>query len=299
MTSRSPSRSFQLDISPSRRFWHNGTMAFPTNDLRVRPNNKVKLDQIDTRDTPGWDSGDKEGGQAYTAELNAKLEELQELLYAEGKHKVLVVLQAMDAAGKDGTIRHVFDGVNPAGVKVASFKKPSSKELAHDYLWRIHKHTPAKGQLVIFNRSHYEDVLVVRVLGIIDDDRAKQRFDHIRNFEQMLADEGTTIVKIFLHISPEEQKERLQARLDEPDKNWKFDPADLDARRHWHDYQKAFEDAIEATSTKDAPWYVIPADRKWYRNLAISEILIEVLEDLKMEFPPPADGLDKITIDDV
>ncbi|MEZ5339897.1 MAG: polyphosphate kinase 2 family protein [Acidimicrobiales bacterium] len=274
-------------------------MPFPTDKLRVKPNDKVALATIDTRATPGWDADDKSGGIDHTASLNGRLEALQELLYAEGKHRVLVVLQAMDAAGKDGTIKHVFDGVNPSGVKVASFKKPSALELSHDYLWRIHAHTPANGELVIFNRSHYEDVLVVRVLGLIDDDHAKKRFEHIRGFEQMLADEGTTIVKIFLHISPEEQKERLQARLDEADKNWKFDPADLDARAHWHEYQSAFEEAMSATSTEQAPWYIIPADRKWYRNLAISEILLDVLEGLTMSFPTPADGLDQITIDDV
>jgi PPK2 family polyphosphate:nucleotide phosphotransferase len=203
----------------------------------------------------------------------------------------------MDAAGKDGTIRHVFEGVNPSGVRVAAFKKPSSRELAHDYLWRVHAEVPGDGELVVFNRSHYEDVLVVRVEELVPDKRWKRRFEHIRNFEQMLADEGTTIVKIFLHISKDEQAERLQARLDEPHKNWKFEPGDLGARAKWDDYMEAFTEVLEETSTDDAPWFIIPADRKWYRNIAISEILIQTLEGLNMDWPDPAPGLDQIVID--
>ncbi|MEM9135674.1 MAG: PPK2 family polyphosphate kinase, partial [Actinomycetota bacterium] len=212
------------------------------------------------------------------------------------KERVLVVLQAMDAGGKDGTIRRVFEGVDPSGVKVAAFKRPTEAELAHDYLWRVHPHVPGDGELVIFNRSHYEDVLVVRVMDIVPKSRWKKRYDHIRAFEQLLADEGTTIIKLFLHISKDEQRERLQARLDEPDKNWKFEEGDLVPRARWDDYQEAFTDALTETSTEDAPWYVIPADRKWYRNLVVSEILIQSLEGLDMTYPEAAPDIAEMVI---
>lgn len=272
--------------------------AFDIGEFRVAPGQAPKLDKRDTGATPGWDSSDKDGGKQRVLALNQRLEALQELLFAEGKNRVLVVLQAMDAGGKDGTIRHVFEGVNPSGVKVAPFKKPSDKELARDYLWRIHQQVPADGEIVVFNRSHYEDVLVVRVLDLAPESRWSKRYEHIVNFEQMLADEGTTIIKIFLHISRKEQQERLQARLDEPDKNWKFDTGDLVMRERWDDFQEAFEDAIAKTSTADAPWYVIPADRKWFRNIAISEILVQTLEGLAMEFPEPEPGLTEIVVPD-
>ncbi len=277
-------------------------MAFDIDALRARPGKKVDLSSIDPKSTPEWDykddGEDKERAQALLPELNERLESLQELLYAQGKERLLVVIQAMDAGGKDGTVRHVFEGVNPTGVEVASFKRPTDEELAHDYLWRVHKHVPADGQIVIFNRSHYEDVLVVRVAEIVEEKRWKRRFEHIVNFEQMLADEGTTIIKIFLHISKDEQKERLQDRLDRPEKNWKFETGDLGPRSQWDDYMKAFEDVLEKTSTDDAPWYIVPANRKWYRNVAVSEIVIQTLEGLDMSFPPPEDGLDQIVIPD-
>ena len=203
----------------------------------------------------------------------------------------------MDTGGKDGTIRHVFEGVNPQGVKVASFKVPTEKELAHDYLWRIHKHTPGKGEIVIFNRSHYEDVLVVRVHNIVPEGVWSQRYEHIRAFEKTLVDEGTTILKFYLHIDKDEQKKRLQARLDNPDKNWKFSLGDLDERKLWDQYIEAFEDAIEKTSTENAPWYVIPANRKWYRNLVISSIIIEKLKSLNMTYPQAEDNLENINIE--
>jgi PPK2 family polyphosphate:nucleotide phosphotransferase len=279
---------FDSDFSPK----------FDIDELRVEPGKKPNLSKIDTRDTPFWDSDNKEGAQRYLTVLNERLEALQELLWAQGKERVLVVIQAMDAGGKDGTVRHVFEGVNPTGVKVASFKRPSSKELAHDYLWRVHRQVPGDGELTIFNRSHYEDVLVVRVEELVPKKRWERRYDHIVNFEQMLADEGTTIVKLFLHISKDEQKERLQARLDEPHKNWKFEAGDLVPRSKWEQYQEAFEDALARTSTDDAPWYIIPADRKWYRNIAVSQILIQTLERLEMSFPEAADGLDQIVIPD-
>ena len=276
----------------------NETHRFDIDEYRVKPGEKLSLSELDTRATPFWDPNDKDEARDKLLELNDRLEALQELLWAEHRHRVLVVLQAMDAGGKDGTSRRVLEGVNPSGVRVASFKKPSSRELAHDYLWRAHAAVPSDGELVIFNRSHYEDVLVVRVMDLVDEDRWSKRFRHIVEFEQMLADEGTTIIKLFLHISKEEQKERLQARLDEPDKNWKFDEGDLGPRSRWDDYQEAFEDAISATSTDDAPWYVIPADRKWYRNLAVSEILIQTLENLEMSYPPAAANIRSITIPD-
>ena len=260
---------------------------------RVKPGKKVDLDSWKTNDDGDWERADAE---QRTEELNGRLEELQELLYAEGKHKVLVVIQATDTGGKDGTIRHVFDKVNPQGVKVASFKRPTDEELAHDYLWRVHQKTPKSGEITIFNRSHYEDVLVVRVHDIVPKDRWSRRYDHINNFEQLLADEGTTIIKLFLHISKDEQRERLQARIDTPHKNWKFESGDLREREHWDDYQEAFRVMLERTSTDDAPWYVIPADRKWFRTMLVSEIIVDALERLDMSFPPPEDGLSAIEV---
>ena len=256
--------------------------------FRVKPGQPVDLGVWTTDENLGHDKDDVKGD---FDDLNDELEQLQELLYAERKHKVLVVIQATDTGGKDGTIRHVFDKVNPAGVKVAAFKKPTDEELAHDYLWRVHAHTPGAGEITIFNRSHYEDVLVVRVHDLVPESRWSKRYAHIRAFEQMLADEGTTIVKFFLHISKDEQRERLQSRIDEPHKNWKFSFGDLAEREHWDAYQDAFRAMLEETSTDDAPWYVIPADRKWFRNLLISEILVQTLRGLDMDWPEPEDGV--------
>ncbi|MEM7337319.1 MAG: polyphosphate kinase 2 family protein [Actinomycetota bacterium] len=271
-------------------------MAFDIDRFRIRPGNDIRLDDLDPDATPGWDKNDKEEARAHLLVLNDRLEALQELLWAQRKERVLVVLQAMDAGGKDGTIRRVFEGVDPSGVKVAAFKKPTDAELAHDYLWRVHPHVPGNGEMVIFNRSHYEELLVVRVMDLVPKARWKKRYRHIREFEQMLADEGTTIIKLFLHISKEEQRERLQERLDIPEKNWKFEEGDLGPRSQWDDYMEAFEDVVNETSTDDAPWYVIPANRKWYRNLVVSEILIQTLEGLDMSYPPAADGLDGLVI---
>lgn len=263
---------------------------------RVKPGDKVDLSQWDPNDKAVFPMG-KKVGKEHLKQLNKELEALQELLYAEGKHKVLIVLQAMDTGGKDGVIRHVFDGVNPQGVKVASFKAPTRVELAHDYLWRIHHHTPGKGEITIFNRSHYEDVLVVRVHELVPEAVWSKRYQHIVDFEKLLADEGTTILKFYLHINQEEQKERLQARLDEPHKNWKFSLGDLEERKLWNDYTAAFETALEKTSTETAPWYVIPANRKWYRNLLISSIIIEKLKSLNMSFPEAEDDLSGVVIE--
>jgi PPK2 family polyphosphate:nucleotide phosphotransferase len=225
------------------------------------------------------------------------LEHLQELLYAESKHKVLIVLQAMDTGGKDGTIRHVFEGVNPQGVKVAGFKVPTPKELAHDYLWRVHKHTPGSGEIVIFNRSHYEDVLVVRVHDLVPREVWSRRYEHIRAFEKLLADEGTTVLKFYLHIDLAEQKERLQERLDQPDKNWKFSIGDLKERARWDQYLAAYQQALQETSTEYAPWYIVPANRKWYRNLVISTIIINKLKSLDMSYPEAEEGLEDVVIE--
>lgn len=262
----------------------------------VQPNKKIKLAERDPQETGDFKGGKEEGLKEIT-KLNEKLQELQELLYAEGKHKVLVVLQAMDTGGKDGAIRRVFDGVNPQGVKVASFKVPTPEEMAHDYLWRVHKVTPANGELVIFNRSHYEDVLVVRVHNYVPKEVWSKRYEQINAFEKLLAENGTTILKFFLHISKDEQKERLQARLDDPTKHWKFSVGDLAERKLWDDYQAAYEDALNKTSTEHAPWYVVPANRKWYRDLVISKVLVETLEGLKMKYPEPKDDLSGVVIE--
>ena len=263
---------------------------------RIEAGTAVDLNQWDPNDKSVFPLSKQEGKKLLPA-LNDELEALQEVLYAEGKHKVLIVFQAMDTGGKDGTIRHVFDGVNPQGVKVASFGKPTEEELAHDYLWRVHQHTPGKGQITIFNRSHYEDVLVVRVHNLVPKEIWERRYEHIQAFEQMLADEGTTILKFYLHIDQDEQKERLQARLDEPHKNWKFQKGDLAERKLWDQYMAAFEAVLEKTSTPAAPWYVIPANRKWYRNLVISTIIIDTLKGLNMRYPEPEAGLDEIVIE--
>ena len=263
-------------------------------DFRITPGAAVDLRAWDTAETGGFTKRD---ARKATAALNRRLESLQELLYAEGHHKVLVVIQATDTGGKDGTIRHVFDRVNPQGVKVASFKKPTAEERAHDYLWRVHRHAPASGDMVIFNRSHYEEVLVVRVHDLVPETRWSRRYDHINDFERLLADEGTTIVKLFLHISKDEQRARLQSRLDEPEKAWKFAMADLDERRYWAAYQEAFRVMLERTSQIHAPWYVVPADRKWFRNLLVSEIIVQTLEGLDMAWPEPEEGLEGLVVE--
>jgi PPK2 family polyphosphate:nucleotide phosphotransferase len=246
--------------------------------------------------TPGFAGGEDEADAASDA-LRKELAALQERLFAEQKHKVLVVLQAMDTGGKDGAIRKVFSGVNPQGVGVARFAAPGSEDLAHDYLWRIHRKVPAKGQIVVFNRSHYEDVLAVRVNELVPRKVWKKRYAHLRHFEQMLADEGTTILKFYLHIDAGEQRARLQARLDEPHKNWKFDAHDLDQRRHWKEYMLAYRDAIVQTHQKDAPWFVIPANHKWFRDYAMLTIIVAALKKLDPQFPKPDFDPATITID--
>jgi PPK2 family polyphosphate:nucleotide phosphotransferase len=260
---------------------------------RIEPDTAVDLSAFDPKDTGGLE---EEAAKDRLDDLNRRLETLQELLYAERKHKVLVVLQAMDTGGKDGVIRHVFQGVNPQGVKVAGFGVPTPDELAHDYLWRVHAHTPAAGQLTIFNRSHYEDVLVVRVHGLVPEEVWGRRYRHINEWERLLAEEGTTILKFFLHISKEEQAERLQARLDEPTKRWKFRLGDLEERRRWPAYMAAYQAVLSQTSTAWAPWYLVPADHKWYRNLVVARVLVETLEGLKMAYPQPTEDLTGVVV---
>ena len=255
---------------------------------RVKPGAKINLDKVDAGSTAGFKGGKKETADLF-ASLNARLEEQQEMLWAQGRHKLLVVLQGMDTGGKDGVIRHVFDGVNPLGVRVAAFKAPTPPELAHDFLWRIHPHVPAAGEMVIFNRSHYEDVLVARVKSLVPPEVWKQRYDQINDFERLLAETGTTILKFYLHIDKDEQRERLQERLDDPTKRWKFRRGDLDDRRLWNEYMRAYEEALSRTSTDYAPWYVVPSNKKWYRNLVVATVLVKALEKLDMTYPEPED----------
>ena len=260
----------------------------------VQPGKKLKLNKLKTDDTGDFD--DKEDAAAATQKNLEKLDELQELLYAEAKHAVLIVFQAMDGGGKDGAIEHVFSGVNPQGCQVTSFKVPTSLELAHDFLWRIHDAAPRKGMIGIFNRSHYESVLVERVHELVPEKTWKDRYDHINNFERLLADEGTMIIKFFLHISKDEQKRRMEARLEDKAKNWKFNVGDLKERDLWDDYMDAYEDALEKCSTEDAPWYVVPADKKWYRNWVVSDTIVRTLQSLGMKYPKPEPGLSKIVV---
>jgi PPK2 family polyphosphate:nucleotide phosphotransferase len=257
---------------------------------RIKPGQKVDLKDFDPDDRSGWKDG-KDAGLEKLASLRQDLDKLQEILYAEHKHKILVVLQAMDTAGKDGTIRAVFDGVNPAGVEVASFKVPTPLETDHDFLWRIHARAPGKGELVIFNRSHYEEVLVVRVHKLVPEEVWRGRYKLINEFEQMLVDNGTTILKFFLHITPEEQKKRLLERIDTPEKNWKFSPADLDERKLWPDYMKAYADALSETSTAAAPWYLVPANHNWFRNLVVASVIVDKLKELNMQYPSAVENI--------
>ncbi len=249
---------------------------------RVQPGQHIRLESIDPQDTGTFD-GEKDEGKEILDALTDRLEILQERLYAEHKQSVLMILQGMDSSGKDGTIEHVFEGVNPQGVRVESFKTPTPLELDHDYLWRVHQKTPRKGEIVIFNRSHYEDVLVVRVHELVPKNIWSRRYSHINDFERLLTDEGVTILKFFLHINLDEQKERFADRLNDVEKQWKFNPNDLKERQRWDDYTKAYEDALSMTSTEWAPWYVVPANRKWFRNMLIASALVQTLERLEPE----------------
>ena len=258
---------------------------FMLEQLIVRPGEALDLSARDPRAKLGM--ADKAEGQEQLAGLLAELSDLQTRLWAEDRRSVLVILQGLDASGKDGAIRKVFTGVNPQGCRVVAFKAPNEAELEHDYLWRIHANCPTRGEIGIFNRSHYEDVVTVGVMELAPEDVWRPRVDHIRSFERLLADEGTTILKCYLHISRDEQKQRLEARLAKPEKRWKFNPGDLEARRRWDRFIAAYEQTIAATSTDFAPWYVIPADRKWVRNVAVASLLVETLRRLDPRFPEP------------
>ncbi|MCB0973971.1 MAG: polyphosphate kinase 2 family protein [Actinobacteria bacterium] len=266
-----------------------------TQMYRVTPGGPVALSDWDPDEHSLFPDG-KDSAKDFFDGQNKALEQLQELLYAEGKRRLLIVLQGLDAGGKDGTIRSVFDHVNPQGVKVASFKQPSTAEAAHDYLWRVHQRVPGDGEITIFNRSHYEDVLVVRVHDLVPKERWERRYEQINNFEQMLTEEGTTILKFFLHISREEQRQRLQERIDNPSKRWKFSHADLKERGFWESYQEAYTAMLNRTSTEWAPWYVIPANRNWYRNVLISQVVVRTLEGFNMSFPEPEEGIEGMII---
>jgi PPK2 family polyphosphate:nucleotide phosphotransferase len=260
----------------------------------VRPGSRVDLSRIDPANTHGYTKA------SAAAELERgidRLTGLQDRIWAEHKRPVLVVLQGIDAAGKDGTVNHVMGAMNPSGCTVTSFKVPTEPELDHDYLWRVHARTPGKGEIAIFNRSHYEDVLIVRIHDLVAESVWSKRYDQINAFERQLVEEGTTVVKFFLWIDRDEQRERLQARLDDPAKRWKFRTGDLAERKLWDDYQAAFEDALSRCSTAEAPWYVIPANRKWFRNLAVADILGDVLDGLKPDYPEPSEDLAGIVVD--
>jgi PPK2 family polyphosphate:nucleotide phosphotransferase len=263
--------------------------------LRDEDAGATPLRDPDARDTLSKDEIKQQERDATTV-LTGHIAQLQQMLYAQRQRKLLIVLQGMDTSGKDGTVRVLFSQINPMGLRGVTFKAPSLDELAHDFLWRVHRQVPAKGEIAIFNRSHYEDVLITIVQDMIDEKECKRRYAHIRDFERMLAETGTVIVKIFLHISKDEQRKRLQERLDDPDKQWKFDEGDIVQRKKWDDYQRAYERAIAATDADHAPWYVIPADSKTHRNLLISTLLLDIMQSLKLSYPEPDARLSKLKI---
>jgi PPK2 family polyphosphate:nucleotide phosphotransferase len=257
---------------------------------------KFALTDFDPGAKP-FSTGSKDGDRDRLAEVGAKLDALQECLHAQRVQRVLLVLQGMDTSGKDGTVRGVFRDVDPLGLRIVPFKAPTPDELAHDFLWRVHSQVPAAGELTVFNRSQYEDVLVPVVLGQLDKTACEKRYSHIRDFEALLADNGTTIIKCMLHISKDEQRARLQARIDDPTKHWKFDVSDLEARKQWDQYQTAYHDALAATSTPYAPWYIIPADSKTHRNVMVAELLLRSFEGLKLEYPPAKESLKGVKVE--
>jgi PPK2 family polyphosphate:nucleotide phosphotransferase len=263
-----------------------------TEELIVKPGKKLKLSKWDPEDTLGWDK-DHKTKQSLEKTIE-RIDKLQYLMYAEHKRALLIVLQGLDAAGKDGTIRHVMSGVNPQGCTVTSFKKPSAEEIAHDYLWRVHKAVPEYGDIGIFNRSVYEDVLVVRVHNLVPKEVWSKRYDQINEFEKLLHDNHVKILKFFLHISKDEQKRRFQQRIDDPDRRWKISEADFDERKFWDDYVDAYETVLTKCSTERAPWFIIPSNKKWFRNLAVSHIIAETLESMHMKFPKPTVDVKKL-----
>ena len=270
------------------------TKEGPLKRYGIKGGRKLSLGHYDPDDTGEYKKNDqgKAKAKAETAKLIARLDGLQERLYANATRSLLIVLQGMDTSGKDGTIKSVMSGVNPQGCKVVAFKTPSKDELSHDFLWRVHREVPPKGYIGIFNRSHYEDVLITRVHGWVSDKVVKRRFDQIKEFEELLTENGTAVLKFFLHISKKEQKERLEARIADPEKRWKWNSGDLEERKLWENYLTAFEDVISATSTDCAPWYIVPANRKWYRNLIVADRIVNVLEDMKIKTPSEPEGVD-------
>jgi PPK2 family polyphosphate:nucleotide phosphotransferase len=263
---------------------------------RIEPGGMVSLAAIDPHETEHYRK--KKEVARELERQRRRIQGLQARLYAENERGLLIVLQAMDTGGKDGTIKHVFSGVNPQGCRVSSFKKPSVEESNHDFLWRYHKSAPARGRIGIFNRSHYEDVLVVRVKGLVPEEVWRERYRQINDFERNLSNDGISVLKFFLHISRDEQKRRLQSRLDDPDKRWKFSSADIKERAFWDDYQSAFEDALTNCSTQHAPWYVVPANKKWYRNLVVARTIADTLAAIDPQFPPAEKGLERVKIPD-
>ena len=263
---------------------------------RVEPGSMASLAAIDPNETEHYKK--KKDVAKELEEQRRRIQDLQERLYAENERGLLIVLQAMDTGGKDGTIKHVFGGINPQGCRVSSFKAPSVEEANHDFLWRYHKSVPAKGRIGIFNRSHYEEVLIVRVKNMVPEEIWRERYDQINAFERNLSFGGITVLKFFLHISKDEQKKRLQSRLDDPDKRWKFSSADIKERAFWDAYQQAFEDALSNCSTEHAPWYSVPANKKWYRNLVVARTIADTLEAMDPRYPPAEKGLEKVTIPD-
>ncbi len=272
---------------------HNDTDEKFIKNYRITPKDKVDLSKTPTLEKPDMKRSD---GDTFLAEIHDDLKLLQNRLYAEGKKSILVVIQAMDTGGKDGTIRKVFGPLNPQGVRVHSFKQPNPKEISHDFLWRIHTCTPKHGMITIFNRSHYEDVLIQCVHKLAPKEVIERRYTHINNFEYLLHDSNTHVIKLFLHISKDEQKKRIQDRLDKAEKNWKFTSSDIAERKFWDQYMKTYELAINNCSTEHAPWYVIPGDKKWWRNIIIARIIRSHLNKLHCEFPAPEPNLDKVII---
>jgi PPK2 family polyphosphate:nucleotide phosphotransferase len=263
--------------------------------LRVEPGKPARLSARGPADKLGL--SDKDNARQLVEGMVRDLGDYHERLWAENKRSVLLVLQGMDTSGKDGTIRRVLSGLNPQGCEVTSFKAPTDIELAHDYLWRVHSVCPPRGKLGVFNRSHYEDVLAARFMSVATHAECRRRYVHITAFEQLLHDEGTTVVKVFLHLSKEEQKRRLEARLADPRKAWKFHPSDLDVRKQWDDYMEGYDEVLTQTSTADAPWHVVPADRKWVRDVAVSALLLETFRALDPQIPPPDPSLAGITVE--
>ena len=259
------------------------------------PSSRVTLADYDANYTASYR---KQTARVEVEQMQQQLPGLQEMLYAQGRFSLLIVLQAMDAGGKDSTIKKVFEGINPQGVHVTSFKAPTPEELSHDFLWRIHQHTPAKGYIGIFNRSHYEDVLIARVNKLAPPEVIEQRYDHINGFERLLHESGTRILKFYLHISKDEQKQRFEERLEKPDKHWKFAKGDLAVRRQWDEYMSAYEEALSRCNSEYAPWHVVPANKKWYRDVVVTRAILDTLNSMELAYPEPEEGLDKVKIPD-